>query len=173
MRPKVRLRDRWMWDWVLLRLWVITPIVLALVLAVALYPALGMPSLYSLLLALVGLPIGAAYGIVGGKVRSLKRSLSAEGGETVESLIVIDRLQSPGVAVLRETELVLVPIAGTRRAVAFGDIRSVRSVRVFNGKTLVGKRWLVLSTSPRLGFALPEQLAMLWFGRLSSAAEQR
>ncbi len=168
MRPEDRLRDKWMWNWELLRFCVALPVAIAIVLAVAFYPALGPYSLLYLLFSLIGLLVGIIYGVVGRKVRSLKDSMSTEGGEIVESLIVDGWRQSPGVAVLRETELVLAPIVGSRRTVKLGEIQAIRSVRFFNGKGMLWKKWLVLSTSPRLGFAVPDTIARRWASRLAT-----
>ena len=88
MRPDDRLRDKWMWNWELLRFCVALPVAIAIVLAVAFYPALGLYSLLYLLFSLTGLLVGIIYGVVGRKVRSLKVSMSTESGEIVESLIV-------------------------------------------------------------------------------------
>ena len=100
-------------------------------------------------------------------MRSLKQTVRADGGEVVESLIVIGKIQAPGVAILKETELVLVPIVGQPRALRLDELENLRIESFFNGKTLVWKRWLVLSAKPRLGFALPKAVANRWFTRLA------
>jgi len=110
---------------------------------------------------------------VGRKVRLLRDSLSTEGGEIVESLIVIGRVQSPGVAELRENELVLAPIVGEGVSVDLGELASVRRVRFFNGKSLVWKRWLVLRASPPLGFAVEDTVARRWQAALREAAARK
>jgi len=92
---------------------------------------------------------------VGGKVRSLKESLSSAEGELAESLIVNGALQSPGVAILSDRTLRLVPIVGEEVSLDLAQIDSVRLAAFFNGKSLVWKKWLVLSLKPRLGLALP------------------
>jgi len=40
---------------------------------------------------------------------------------------------------------------------------------MFNGKTLVWKKWLVLSVKPRLGFARGEATAQEWYEHLPTA----
>ncbi len=158
-----------MWGPVVFRPWILMPLVIALVATAALYPVIGTTALLCLCVALFGLLIGIPYAIVGGKVRALKTKLAAEGVEGIESLIVIDRLQSPGIVVFRETEWVLVPIVGARKSVNLKDFDAVRVTRFFNGKAMPWKRWIVLSASPRLGFALPAKLAEEWAARLAAS----
>ncbi len=103
------------------------------------------------------------YSAVGRKVRAVKASLSAADrgsadgdGEIAECLIVIGKIQSPGVAVLSETELVLAPIVGERRTVPLLDIESVRESGNMFGKGFVWKRAFILEIAgtPRLAFAV-------------------
>ncbi len=162
MKSESRLRDKWMWDRGVLRFWILVPAAISIILVLVFYSTQGTSSLFFLLFSLIGILMGAIYGVIGKKVRALKASFSSRRGEVVECLIVSGRVQSPGVAVLGETELFLAPIVGSPRPVKREDIHSVRCVRFFNGKTMLGKRWLVLSTSPRLGLAVPHPVARRW-----------
>jgi hypothetical protein len=162
-----RKRDMWPWNPGLMRPILIGSSMGTLVMVAAFYPFLGLHALYFLLLCLIGPLIGLVYGAVGKKVESLKQALAAEEGIKTECLIVIDRTQSPGIAILTESTLRLVPIMGDSRSIDRKSIDSIRMVRMFNGKLLVWKRWLVLSIKPRLGFALPGSTVAEWYERLS------
>ena len=162
-----RKRDMWPWNPELLRYVILFLITVTLIIVLASYPCLGHQSLYFLFIGFTAPLIGLIYGFVGKKVRLLKDSVSTEEGDIEESLIVIDNIQSPGVAILSLQELRLIPIVGKEVLLNMSAIKSVRRPRFFNGKSLIWKRWLVLSTSPRLGFALPEPTAEHWFKMLS------
>ncbi len=166
MAPKSRLRDQWLWSRTFVQVFLLTPVAVTLVVVACLYPVLGRLALLFLLLVLLGPLLGVIWGVMGSKVRTLKESFADEEGEVAESLIVNGRLQSPGVAVLTPTELILAPVVGETRRIKLDEIRSVRLTRLFNGKTMPWKRWLVLSTSPPLGFALPEATACRWSAKL-------
>lgn len=141
---------------------------LTLVAVLIAYPFLGSESLYLLLAGITGPIFGLTYGIAGKKVQVLKESFSNEDGEMQESLIVIGKIQSPGIVILKESKLRLIPIVGKEVALDTQTIKFVRMVSYFNGKSLIWKQWLVLSTQPVLGFALPEPVANQWFTRLNS-----
>ena len=102
----------WLWNSGPLRSVVIFPTVVTVVVVVACYPVMGHTALYLLFAGHVGPLIALIYGVVGRKVRSLRDSLSSEEGLAEESLIVIGNLQSPGIVILTDLTLRLVPIVG-------------------------------------------------------------
>ena len=157
-----RLRDKWFWNAELLRPVVIVPTLAILIAVAAGYRAMGPSALLWLSAGIAPIIIGLIYGVVGSKVRALKASLSAEEGEIEESLIVVGYVQSPGVAILTDQTLRLIPIVGKEVSVNLQEIESVRETAFFNGKSMICKRWLVLSAKPRLGFALPTSTANRW-----------
>ncbi len=163
----MRKRDMWLWNKDLLGPVIIISTVGALLLVAVCYFAIGLQALYFLFTGLIGPFIALIYGVVGKKVASLKESLSAEEGIKEECLSVIGGLQSPGIAILTEDTLRIVPIVGKEKSIDRASIDSIRIVRFFNGKSLVWKKWLVLSTTPRLGFALPESTAEEWYKNLT------
>ena len=162
-----RKRDMWLWNPGLLRPVVVLSTAATLVAVTACYPFMGSEACYLLFAGMAGPIIGLVYGVVGRKVRSLKASVSSEEGDIEESLIVIDKLQSPGIALLSDRRLRLIPIVGKELSLDLGEIESVREVHFFNGKSLIWKKWLVLSEKPRLGFALPEPVARRWLSAIS------
>ena len=165
-----RKRDMWLWDPRLLRPVVIFSTVPVLIIVAACYPAMGPEALYLLFAGLTGPILALVYGVVGRKVRELKASLSSEEGESAESLIVVGAVQSPGIAILSDRTLRLVPIVGKEVTLELSRIQSVQEAAFFNGKSLIWKRWLVLSVNPRLGFALPPPIAHRWLEAIHGAA---
>jgi hypothetical protein len=143
----------------------------ATLLAVAIYPAMGLSSLYFLLLALIGPFNAAIYGFVGRKVQALKGTFSESDGELAECLMVNGKIQSPGIAVLGEEAIILAPIVGKRVKVKLSEIRSYRQTGFFNGKTLIGKKgfWLDIGEPKRLGFAVVTGIGQRWAWRLRPA----
>ena len=158
-----RKRDLWLWNPELLKPVVIFSILITLIAIIICIPIIGQESLYLLFFGLIGPLLGLTYGIVGKKVRALKNSLSTETGYIEESLIVINKTQSPGIAILSKQKLRLIPIVGKEVSFDIDKIKSIRKTHSFNGKSLIWKSWLVLSTNPRLGFALPESVTEKWF----------
>jgi len=163
----MRKRDLWLWNPGLVKPVIIVPLVVVLVIVAATYPFMGPRGLLFFLFGLIGPIIGLVYGIVGRKVAVLTERLVDEEGVKAESLIVIGYIQSPGIAILTDSTLRLVPIVGEERTIDRSSMDTVRLVRFFNGKAMLWKKWLVLSVKPRLGFSLPESIAEEWYERLS------
>ena len=171
MAGSSRLKDLWMWDREyrgVTRLW---SFVGAAALTAGLSLVLGAGALFFLLFALMGPFLNLIYGAVGKRVEALKAALADEKGEAVECLMHNRNLQSPGIAVLREHELMLVPIVGDPVTVPLDGIRSVKEPRTLFGKGVAWKRVFVLEVdaSPRLGFAVPEPVARRWRPRLTGS----
>ncbi len=162
----MRKRDMWLWNPGLLGPVIIISTVGTLLVVAMGYISFGHQALYFLFMGLIGPFICLIFGVVGKKVTALKERLSAEEGIKEESLIVIGGIQSPGIVILTDNTLRIVPIVGKEKSIDRAGIESIKIVRFFNGKSLVWKKWLVLSTKPRLGFALPESTAEEWYESL-------
>jgi hypothetical protein len=152
----------------------IVSVVIGIVLTGTLYPVFGFDALYFLVAVPCGLLSRFIYATVGKKVAALRDSTSVQDGEVVESLMVIGRIQSPGIAVLRESELILAPIAGKGRTVPLADITSVRESSWLPGKYVWGKKAFLLKTPnpARLAFAVPESIGKRWSKKLVGAIEE-
>ena len=163
------IRDQWLWNPTPLRVLVSLFVLVPIIATTALYPSLGKHSLWMLLLSTAGLAFWAIYGKVGKRVTALSNSFSQEHGEIAECLIVNGVLQSPGVAVLRDDEIVLAPIIGAPTSVSLESISSVREVQWFNGSLLWWKKgfWLAVPGRKRLGFAVVDTIATRWGERLA------
>ncbi len=165
--------NRWMWDRDVLRVVVGALTVAGIALTVLFLPVLGLRALWWLALVLAGVVWLAIYGLVGRKVRALVASLRDESGELSETVIQHNGIQSPGVAVLDEAQLRLVPIVGQPVTVPLSSITAVKHPRTLFGKSFVGKRVLVLETpaARRVGFVLPPATARRWSLLLAQMSE--
>jgi hypothetical protein len=167
-KSKESVFQKWLWEPELLRIFVAALIFIPSALAVAFYPFLGTKALYILAFAFMGLGAWIVYGIVGKRVQALRRSVAPDEGEPVDSLIVNGVIQSPGIALLKEDELLLVPIVGKSVAVPLADITSVRETVWYNGSRLFFKKgfWLNIPGRSRLGVAVSNSSADIFRKRL-------
>jgi hypothetical protein len=108
------------------------------------------------------------YGYVGRKVRALRESLAGEEGDMAEGLARIGNIQGPAIVIMKETELVLVPMVGKRLTVPLDDIESVREAGSLYGKGFLSKRAFLVEApqKKRLGFAVAPSVAGRWRDRL-------
>jgi hypothetical protein len=168
-----RLKDKWMWNSEFQRFLVIMATVIGITLTGALYSLIGVYTLFFLMTPLLFFLIGIGFRFAGRKVQALKDSISIQGGEVVEGLMVIGRIESLGVVVLKETELILAPIVGKRHTLKVHDIVSVRETTWFNGTRLFWKTGFILDMgdSHRFGFAIPKTIANRWAKRLNKRPE--
>ena len=140
------------------------PAVLGLGATVILFPIYGAYALWFATAIPFGLVFRGIYGAVGSKINALRRDLGTHDGEAVESLMVIGRVQSPGIAILNDSELSLVPIVGKRRTISLTEVTVLREGRWLPGKYLWGKRAFIMSTPQikRVAFAVPESVGRRW-----------
>jgi len=155
--------EKWLWEAEVLRVFVGLMVVASVVLVGILYPILGSRALFALVFGGIGLVFGIVYGIVGRKVERVRLFISAEGEEGIQSLIVKGLIQSPGISIIQDDEIVLHPIVGERVTIRVADIASYREVRFFNGQLLLFKRGFrfTVGGSSRLGVAVPKSYAEL------------
>jgi hypothetical protein len=108
---------------------------------------------------------------VGRKVRVLSESLAGEEGDVAEALAHIGSIQGPAIVIMKETELVLVPLAGKRLSVPLDDIESVREAGNMYGKGFLWKRAFLVKApqNKRIGLAVAPSVAGRWRDRLNPA----
>jgi hypothetical protein len=164
------LREQWMWNREARSIWLWVFFATGVILGAILYPFLGAVGLAvgCLPFLLVCAIVGPVYGYVGGKVRALRESLEGEEGDMAEGLAQIGGIQGPAIVIMREGELVLVPMVGKRLSVPLGQIESVREARSLHGKGLVWKRVFLVDApkNERIGFAVAPSVADRWRDRL-------
>ena len=167
MSAQDKLSEKWPWNGEFLRLFLLAPAVVGITATVATYPFAGVQSLWFLTAILAGVVLYLTYGAAGRRVEALRRELRSEA-ELAEGLLVIGKVHSPGVVVLRKDELELIPIAGERRKVAFDEIESIGEGRWLPGKFVWGKRAFTISAAVLnpLAFAVPESVGARWSGMI-------
>lgn len=155
--------DQWLWEPGPVKLFVAIWVCIPVVLTGVFYAFQGTKALYVLIFTAMGPLFWLVFGSVGKKVENLCRSTAPDEGSPIQSLIVSGMIQSPGIALLKNEELVLRPIVGSEVSVRFADMESVNEVRFFNGKLLIGKTgfWLSVPGRKRLGVAVPNSVADL------------
>jgi tRNA A-37 threonylcarbamoyl transferase component Bud32 len=170
--PPVRIlrwRDAWPWNNEYIQLFVLVPlIVVALAIPVCLH-WWGLRALWLFGIEVPAFGFAIMYGVVGYRVRGKKAALAQPTGEVAECLMFRRPFQSPGLAVMHDDRLELIPIVGSPITVILADIVAVKEVRWFNGTRLWLKKGFVieLANGQRVGVAVAEVFARRWRARLS------
>jgi len=158
------LREKWPWNREYLRLFLIIPSLIGIAAAVALYPVGGAQALWFL----TGVPMGGGfylvYGFVGRRVNALKDQFKEGPNEWAEGLLVINKIECPGLVILRSSELEWVPIVGERCILPFSKIIFYKEGHWLPEKYVWGKRAFNFHTltHKRLAFAVPESIGARW-----------
>jgi tRNA A-37 threonylcarbamoyl transferase component Bud32 len=164
-----RWRDYWPWDWAYIRLYLMVSVLPAAILVQVLWHWWGHKALWFLALALAGIGFSVIYGVVGYRIRRLKAALPQPTGEVAECMMFRRPFEAPGLAVLHDDRLELIPIVGSPITVILDDIVAVSEVQWFNGRRLWWKKGFVLELAKgtRVGVAVAEAFARRWRSRLS------
>lgn len=164
-----QLRAQWPWHSTYLRLYIQVPAVIGLLLMAVFFYQLQLYGTFFLLFLPIGLLVRILYARIGDKVAVLRHCKSAQNGEVIDSLMIVGHHQSPGVAILRDSVLILIPIVGRRRKLQLADITTVSESRWLAGKYLWGKRVFKLTTQhgKTLEFAVADTTAERWSARLN------
>lgn len=109
------------------------------------------------------------YAVLGRRVKLKKAALPRPASEVADCLMFRRPFESPGLAVLYEDRLELIPIVGSPITVILADIVAVKEVRRFNGTRLWLKKGFVmdLANGQRVGVAVAEVFARRWRAVLS------
>jgi len=158
-------QEKWSWNWELIRIWLWGPGVLGLVLTVYFFSKIGMQALWFSFISAWAVMFAVVYSMVGKKVKTLLESVSPKDGEAVEILMHNGKVQSPGVAVLNDRELRLLPIVGEPILIPLKDITSLSQTDWLPGKKLFSKHGYKL-TFPgypaTITFAVPPSVGNRW-----------
>ena len=169
---KTSIIEKWLWEREAMKTFASTAMIISLILACMLYFPLGFGALWIIPgLGLFVLFFILVYGTIGKKIAALSQSLTKHSGKIAQGLIVNGVIQSPGIVIMREKEIDLVPIAGERLVVPLDSVAAVREVKWFNGSRLWGKTgfWLDVPDQSRLGFAIGATIATQWSKRLRNS----
>ena len=120
-----RIREKWPWNGEFLRLFSLLPSVVGIAATIATIPFAGAHALWFLTAIVVGAVLYSVYGNVGHRVDALKAEFIENDCEIAEALIVIGKIHSPGIVVLKNSEHELVPIVGERRTISLADTKLV------------------------------------------------
>ena len=167
------LREQWMWNSearsILLWIFIASGVTLAAILY-RFQGAMGLATGFFPFL-LICVIVGPMYSYAGRKVRALSESLTGEEGDVAEGLAHIGSIQGPAIVIMKETELVLVPLVGKRLSVPLDEIESVREAGNMYGKGFLWKRAFLVKApqNKRIGFAVAPSVASRWRDRLSPA----
>ncbi len=164
-----RWRDLWLWDMEYLWLFLAVPGVVAGILVLILMPHWGSKALWLFASELVGVGFAVTYAWVFHRIQRLKAAIPRPTGEVAECLMYWRPFQYPGLAVLHDDRLELIPIVGSPVTVVLKGIVAVSEVRWFNGRWLWSKKGFVLelANGRRVGLAVAEPFARRWRARLS------
>lgn len=159
-----QLRNQWPWNPSYLQLYWLLPLVMSLLLVWIFFNRFQLYASLFLLLIPLGLLIHTLYSSIERSVDILRHCKSAQNGEVADSMIMIGQQPSPGVAILRDTALVLIPIKGRRRKLQLADIASVQESNRLAGKLIWGKHVFYLTThhGKSLSFAIAETIGKRW-----------
>jgi len=164
-----RLREKWPWNPEFLKAMLIVPSAMGIATTIVLYPFAKHHALWFLTTIICGGLLYQTYASVGKRVSALLIPLNNEPGELAEGLIVIGKIEAPGVIVLKENELILIPIVGKRKVIPFSEINNVTASHWLPGKFVWGKTALHLSFSQfstnkatRTAFAVTESIRPRW-----------
>ncbi|MCP4106064.1 MAG: hypothetical protein GY749_11085 [Desulfobacteraceae bacterium] len=157
-------RKKWPWNAEYLRVFLIVPSLIGIVAAAVCYTLAGVHSLWFLLAVPTGIVFRLIYGMVGKRITDLKAEYIEDSGEVVEGLLVIGNTQSPGLVILRSSELVLIPIVGDKWAIPLNEMEVLKQGRMLPGKYVHGKRAFILKShlKKRLAFAVEETIGERW-----------
>ena len=170
------LREQWMWNREARSIWLWGFTASGVTLAAILYQFQGTMGLAAgfLPFLLICVIVGPMYSYAGRKVRALSESLTGEEGDVAEGLAHIGSIQGPAIVIMKETELVLVPLVGKRLSVPLDEIESVREAGNMYGKGFLWKRAFLVKApqNKRIGFAVAPSVASRWRDRLSPAGRR-
>lgn len=94
----------------------------------------------------------------------LKGCISARNGEVAASLLYFRNKALPGIAILRDDVIILIPVFGRRHKIFFDKFKSIKEVKKMPGKWLLGKRIfnIQFETKPSVLFAVPDSVGKRW-----------
>ncbi len=113
------------------------------------------------------------YIAVGNRVAGLLQEHREIRGEVAEGLLVIGKLQSPGIVIQQDGELTLKPIVGESFTTPIDTLEVFREGQLLPGKMVWGKRAFIFLPveGTRLAFAVDERTGDRWSTLFRTAAK--
>jgi len=169
-----RLFEQWPWHPLFLKLYIFAPVTLSLLLTGFIYPYYHYYSFITLIIIPVGIFIHHLQSTIAEKIKTLLGCISAQNGQAVEALLIIDNKQSPGIVILRDTMIILIPIDGRRKKLLFTDIKNVATTYNLANTLLFSKTVFMLETqkSSQYIFAVSRSTGTQWSEKLINDARK-
>jgi len=160
--------EQWPWNGLFLKLYIIAPIAISLLLTGLLYQHYHLYTLIILLSIPCGLIVYLLFSPVKKQIDILLGCISAQNGESAEALLVIDQKQSPGIVILRDKVIILIPIDGRRRKLQLTDVKNITTTTQLANKYLISKTVFTLETqqSHQYIFAVARSTGTRWSKKL-------
>ena len=160
--------EQWPWNGLFLKLYIIAPIAISLLFTGLFYTHYHLHTLIILLTIPCGLIIYLLFSPIKKQIDILLGCISAQNGETAEALLLIDQKISPGIVILRDRVIILIPINGRRRKLQLTDIKNITTNTRLANKHLVSKTVFTLETqqSRQYMFAVARSTGTRWSKKL-------
>lgn len=97
-------------------------------------------------------------------IKVLQGCISAQNGEVIASLLYFKNKSVPGIAILRDDVIILIPIFGRRHKIFFDRIKIIEETDKIPGKWLFGKCVFSIEfeTKATVLFAVPCSVGKRW-----------
>lgn len=160
----MKLFEKWPWDSLLLKSYIIAPVILSPLTIYQFYSNYH----YSLLI-LATIPAGLFLYIHFLKINKMMDTLlqckSAKNGEAVAARLMFNENQSPGIAILRNDVIILIPVKGRRRKLPLSGIKHIEQ------STGLSKTVITLETenSSQYTLKINHSIARKWLKKLTNA----
>jgi len=155
-------RNNWIWESAVYFVFIF--VVIILLATLCFFQQFNFASLFILVLLVPVFIFFNRYQKINKMVGVLKGCISAQNGEVVASLLYFRNKALPGIAILRDDVIILIPIFGRRHKIFFDKFKSVKEVNKIPGKWLPGKRVfnIEFETKPPVLFAVPDSVGKRW-----------
>jgi len=175
MSKKPKLREKWFWNRDLSVAVITISSSMIVVAILLLFPIISIHALWLLPALLFSFLPGIIFGIVGKKIEDLKKKYDDEKGEMEESLMVIGNIHSPGIVILQEETIILVPLAGNLLILSLENISEIKEGKWLPGKYLFGKKVFTFNypDTGRVAFAVAETTGSRWSEYLRNFKKNR
>lgn len=157
-----RYSGKWIWELAVY----IGLILIAIIFSASLYVYLqvGLPGLFILFFLIPILIFIDRYQKTNKLVGVLKGCISAQNGEVVAGLLCFKNKSIPGIAILRNDVIILIPVFGRRHKIFFDKLKTIKEVNKMPGEWLLAKRVFKIEfeTKPSVLFAVPGSVGKRW-----------
>lgn len=165
----MQLRDQWLWEQYFLNLYIVVPALICIFFIGILYPDIDSHSFYFILFIPMGIATRYFFSNIAKKVDILMHCKSAKNGEAVAGLVIVNQKKSPGIVILRDDVIILIPVNGRRRKYKLMNIISIKKAHTLSGCFMWGKIAFFLETSGStdITFAVPVSVGNRWYTQLT------